>query len=94
MSWGKGGQRRYDLSYVRRSGENASGDQYHRIPVGAGFAGLLFAVGMCLEFLVGIPALRWFLLGAVVIGAAIGGVLWRRHKNRPLEITDIHRIVE
>ncbi len=62
----------------------------HRIPVGGGAAGLIFAVGSCLVFLVGIPALRWFLLLAVVVGSAIGGLLWRWHKNRPVEITDIH----
>ena len=62
----------------------------HRIPVSGGAAGLIFAVGSCLVFLVGIPALRWFLLGAVVVGSAVGGFLWRWHKNRPVEITDIH----
>ncbi len=62
----------------------------HRIPVGGGVAGLIFAVGSCMIFLVGIPALRWFLLLAVVVGSAIGGLLWRWHKNRPVEITDIH----
>lgn len=62
----------------------------HRIPVGGGAAGLIFAIGCCLIFLIGIPALRWFLLGAVAFGAAVGGLLWRWHKNRPVEITDIH----
>ncbi|MGE5112132.1 MAG: hypothetical protein ACM3JB_14815 [Acidobacteriaceae bacterium] len=62
----------------------------HHIPVGGGVAGLIFAVGSCLVFLVGIPALRWFLLLAVVVGSAVGGFLWRWHKNRPVEITDIH----
>ena len=64
----------------------------HRIPVGGGFAGLIFAAGSCLVFLIGIPALRWFLLGAVVVGSVVGGLLWRWHKNRPLEITDIHDV--
>ena len=63
-----------------------------RIPVGGGVAGLIFAVGSCLIFLVGIPALRWFLLGAVVVGAAFAVLLWRRHKQRPVEITDIHEL--
>ena len=63
----------------------------HRIPV-AGAAGLLFAVGSCLVFLFGIPALRWFLLGSVIVGSALGGLLWFWHKKRPVEITDIHDI--
>lgn len=62
----------------------------HRIPVGGGVAGLIFAVGSCTIFLIGIPALRWFLLGAVILGSVVGGWLWRWHKNRPVEITDIH----
>jgi hypothetical protein len=64
----------------------------HRLPVGGGAAGLIFAVGSCLIFVVGIPALRWFLLGAVVVGSAVGGFLWRWHKKRPIEITDIHDV--
>ena len=62
----------------------------HRIPVGGGVAGLIFAAASCLIFLVGIPALRWFLLGAVAVGAAVIGLLWRWHQKRPVEITDIH----
>jgi hypothetical protein len=62
----------------------------HRIPIGGGVAGLIFAVGSCMIFLVGIPALRWFLLGAVVVGSAVGAFLWRWHKKKPVEITDIH----
>jgi hypothetical protein len=64
----------------------------HRIPVGGGVAGLIFAVGSCLVFLIGIPALRWFLFGAVAVGALVGGLLWRWHKTRPIEITDIHDV--
>lgn len=64
----------------------------HRIPVGGGVAGLIFAVGSCLVFLVGIPALRWFLLGSVVVGAVVAGLLWNWHKNRPIEITDLRDI--
>jgi hypothetical protein len=60
-----------------------------RIPVGGGVAGLIFAVGCCLIFLIGIPALRWFLLGSVVVGSVLGGLLWRWHKKKPVEITDI-----
>ncbi len=62
----------------------------HRMPVGGSVAGLIFVVGSCLIFLVGIPALRWFLLGAVAVGAAVAGLLWRWHKKKPVEITDIH----
>jgi hypothetical protein len=29
-------------------------------------------------------------LGAVALGAVLAGLLWRWHKNRPIEVTDIH----
>ena len=41
-------------------------------------------------FLIGIPALLMIPLGAVVVGSAVGRFLWPWHKNRPVEITDIH----
>jgi hypothetical protein len=64
----------------------------HRMPVGGGIAGLIFVIGSCLIFLIGIPALQWFLLGAVGVGAVVAALLWRWHKNRPVEITDIHDV--
>lgn len=63
-----------------------------RIPVGGGVAGLIFAVGSCLIFLIGIPAMRWFLLGSVAVGAVFGGLLWRWHKKRPVKITGIRDV--
>jgi hypothetical protein len=62
----------------------------HRLSVGGGVAGLIFAVGSCLIFVVGIPMLRWFLLGAVVIGFGVAGVLWWWHRKKPVEITDLY----
>jgi len=64
----------------------------HRIRIGGGVAGLIFAAGACLIFLIGIPALRWFLLGSMAVGAVLAGLLWRWHSKKPLEITDLHEI--
>jgi hypothetical protein len=64
----------------------------NRIPV-AGAAGLVFAVGSCLIFLLGIPRLGWFLLWSVVVGVAVAGLLWLWHKRKPVEITDLHDIL-
>jgi hypothetical protein len=50
-----------------------------KISVGTGFAGALITVASMVIFLVGIPALRYFLLGAVVLG---GGVAWFIHHAR------------
>ena len=41
-----------------------------KIPGGGGIAGTLFAVISLTIFLIGIPALRYLLVGAVLIGAA------------------------
>jgi hypothetical protein len=51
-----------------------------KIPGGSGIAGTLFAVISMTIFLIGIPALRYFLLGAVVLGGGIA--LVRRLTDR------------
>ncbi|HJZ99330.1 MAG TPA: hypothetical protein VKE70_22620 [Candidatus Solibacter sp.] len=49
-----------------------------KIPVGGGVAGLLIALAVVVIGLIGIPALRPFLLGSVALGAAAAAVLrWR-----------------
>ena len=52
--------------------ERHPGISMHKIPVGAGIAGLVFAVGSMLIFLVGLPVLWYFFLPAVVLGVGIG----------------------
>ena len=47
----------------------------HKMPVGAGFAGVVFTVGSMAVFLIGIPALRYFLLAALALGIGIAVVL-------------------
>ncbi len=61
------------------------GPNISSIPV-AGVGGLIFAVGTALIFLVGIPALRLFLIGALVVGVFMGCGLYWYHKKRPVEI--------
>jgi hypothetical protein len=50
----------------------------HKIPVGAGFAGLIFTVGSLAVFLVGVPVLWYFLAGAIVLGIGFAAVLHLR----------------
>ncbi len=69
--------------------ERHPGITMHRLPVAGGLIGLVFTVGSCLIFLIGIPALRYFLFGALVVGAIIALLLYRWHQRRPVEITDI-----
>jgi hypothetical protein len=47
----------------------------HKIPVGAGVAGLIFTVGSLAIFLVGLPALWYFLAGAVALGIGIAAFM-------------------
>lgn len=61
----------------------------HKLPVGGTAIGGVFVIGTALMFLVGIPLARWFLAGAVVVGALVAWMLYRWHKNRPVEITDL-----
>ena len=53
-----------------------------KISGGAGMAGAMFAVISTLIFLIGIPALRFFLPGAIVLGGAIAlGIRFKRHET-------------
>jgi hypothetical protein len=66
------------------------GISMHRLPIAGGLMGLVFTVGSCLIFLIGIPAMRYFLAGAIIVGAIIGTLLYRWHQRKPVEITDIN----
>ncbi len=57
----------------------------HQMPVGGGAAGLVFAAGSALIFLLAIPAL-WYLVGAAaVVGIIIAVLLPIVHRNHPDE---------
>ena len=51
-----------------KNGEFHPGITIHKIPVGAGFAGLIFTVGSLAIFLIGLPVLWYFLVGAIALG--------------------------
>jgi hypothetical protein len=61
-----------------KSGGLHPGITTHRIPVGAGFAGLIFTIGSLVIFLVGLPILWYFLAGAVALGIGFAAVLHLR----------------
>jgi hypothetical protein len=65
------------------------GISMHRLNIGGGIMGLVFTAGTVAIFLVGIPALRWFLAAAVLAGAAIAAVLVALRKRRPVALIDI-----
>jgi hypothetical protein len=51
----------------------------HRLRVGGGAAGFIFAIGSVLIFLIGIPAF-WGFLGVAVLAGALVAVLLSRRK--------------
>ena len=53
-----------------------------RIPVDGGIAGLIFAIGTMAIFVVGIPAIRYMLPAAVVLGCGLAVVFrFVRHET-------------
>lgn len=62
----------------------------HRIAVGGGVMGAVFALGSSLIFLLGVPASRWFLLASVLVGVGIASLLYVWHKRHPVEYTDLY----
>lgn len=59
-----------------------------KIPGGGGVAGALFAVISMAIFLIGIPALRFFLPAAIVLGGAVAAGIHLAHK-RPAGVTSL-----
>ena len=63
----------------------------HKLPVGGGFIGILFAIGSSLIFILGFPALWYFVALAFALGIGIAFVLRvvnqnRSERNKPLSI--------
>jgi hypothetical protein len=52
----------------------------HSLPVGAGFPGLLFAVGSAAIFLIALPQLWSFLLLAGAMGVTVATILHFAHR--------------
>jgi len=68
-----------------------SGINMHKLSVGAGFEGLLFAVGCALIFVFGLPALWVFLAFSAALGIGIAVLLQltnshRSERMKPLSI--------
>jgi hypothetical protein len=63
----------------------------HKLPVGGGFIGLLFAVGTAVIFVVGFPTLWYFVALSFGLGVAVALILKFAHqrqsdRNKPLSI--------
>jgi hypothetical protein len=58
-----------------KNGDFHPGITIHKIPVGAGFAGLIFTLGSLAIFLIGLPVLWYFLVGALALGVGFALIL-------------------
>src|ERR1700704_1300386 len=56
----------------------------HKLPVGGGFAGLVFAVGSAVIFVLGLPSLWYFVAFSAALGVGIA-VIFRVVNNRRSE---------
>jgi hypothetical protein len=61
----------------------------HKIPV-AGVGGTIFAVGIIVLALLGLPIAKWFLAGAVILGVGVVGSLRLFRKLHPQ--TEVERV--
>jgi hypothetical protein len=61
-----------------------SGISMHKLPVGGGFVGLLFAAGSALIFVLGFPTLWYFVAFSAALGVGIA-VLFRTLNRRVSE---------
>ena len=70
------------------------GINFSRLEIPADAGGLIFMVGSVVALLIGIPPFRWFLLGAVVVGAAAAWALacWHLGHSAPPQpnVTALH----
>ncbi len=65
---------------MRRYDRKHPGIRIDKITV-AGFPGLIFAIGVAVMFIIGLPELREFALVAVVVGTVVGGLLYFWHNQ-------------
>jgi len=78
------------------AGDRHPGITMHKLPVGGGFIGALFAIGCSLIFVIGFPTLWYFV--ALAFGLGIGVALLLRlmarrssDRNKPLSILGADR---
>jgi hypothetical protein len=60
------------------------------IPVAGDFGGLMFVVGAFVVVILGLPDVRWFVLGSIVTGVALAGALFAW---RATHTTDVPRVI-
>ena len=66
----------------------------HKLPVGGGFAGLVFAAGSAVIFLLGLPSLWYFVAFSAALGVGIAAMFrlvsdGRSERSKPLSILSV-----
>ena len=73
--------------------ENVSrhpGITMHKMPVAGSVGGFIFAVGIVVLAVVGLPFAKWFLLGAMILGGVVvGGLRWFRKLHPQTEVEEV-----
>lgn len=64
-----------------RNADYHPGISMHKLPVAAGAAGFIFAVGMILVFLLKLPVLLGFLVPALIVGGLVALFLHGVHRS-------------
>jgi hypothetical protein len=72
------------------------GINMQKLPVGGGFVGILFAIGSAVIFILGFPALWYFVAFSAGLGIVIAGLIRffhqsRSDRNRPLSILAVEK---
>ena len=63
------------------------------IPVAGDIGGLLFVIGAIITVLLGLPDIRWFVLGSVVVGAVLAGGLFAWRSSRTAATAPANSII-
>src|SRR5690349_10754870 len=84
--WWHDGSKRCPMSANRHPGINM-----HKLPIGGGFVGILFAIGSAVIFILGFPTLWYFVAFSAGLGIAIAALMnffrqSRSVRNKPLSI--------
>jgi len=79
---------------VEMAGDRHPGINMHKLPIGGGFVGILFAVGSAAIFILGFPTLWYFVAFSAGLGVAIALMMRFVHqrmsdRNKPLSILNV-----
>jgi len=84
---------RHPSELAPRSQRPAAEINLSSIPVAGDIGGLLFVISAIIIVLLGLPDIRWFVLGSVVVGAVLAGGLFVWRSSRSSALTPANSIL-